>query len=147
MSNGEATRRRRIGLVGVVGLVAASVLLHAGCGELAPAESDIDSTSFQRSNFEIRAGEKVSHVIEVEAGQTLEFRAEASRDINVLLLAPDGQELGRWERADHLEPQSIEAEVSGGYLFEFDNSYSRVTRKSVTLLHRIIPAGETATAE
>ena len=131
----------------MIWFVVASVLMYVGCGELAPAQSDGDSPAFQRLNFDVRAGQKVNHSVEVEAGQTLEFRVEASRDVNVWLFDPQGLELGRWERANHVELDSIEAEVTGGYLFEFDNSYSRVTRKSVTLLHRVIPAGQTTSGE
>ena len=122
-------------------MIAGSLLL-VGCGELAPADDGLGSPQFERSNIQVRAGERVNHGIEIESDHTLEFRVEASRDLNILLLDPDGQELGRWDRADHVKLHSIEAEVTGGYLFEFDNSYSHVTRKSVTLLYRVMPTGE-----
>ncbi len=85
---------------------------------------------------------KSSTAFEIESGHTLEFRVEASRDVNKLLLDPEGQELGRWDRADHIELNSFKAEVTGEHILEFDNSYSRLTRKSVTLLYRVLPPGE-----
>ena len=141
------TRGKRISLFGTVSLAAVLALLLAGCGALAPARSDGDAPPFERSYLEVRAGQKVGHDVEIESGHTLEYRVEASRDVNILLLDPEGRELGRWERADHIELDSLEAELSGEYLFEFDNSYSRVTRKSVTLLYRVISPGQELSVE
>ncbi len=80
------------------------------------------------------------HGIEVESGATLEFRVEASRDVSILLLDPEGRELGNWERVKHIDMQSIEAESDGEHILQFDNSYSRLMRKSVTLLYRVLPS-------
>ena len=137
----------RVRRFSIVWPVAALALLSVACGELAPDEADRDSPPFERSYIEVRPGHKVSHDVEVESGAILEYRVEASGDVNVWLFDPQGLELGRWERADHVALDSIEAELTGGYTFEFDNYYSRVTRKSVTLLHRVIPAGQASSDE
>ena len=133
---------RRSTRYGIALSMTVAVLLLVGCGDLAPAEPDSDSQPFERSNIEVRAGQMVTHGIEVESGHTLEFRVEASRDVNMLLLDPEVQELGSWDRADHIELNSFKAEVTGEHILEFDNSYSRLTRKSVTLLYRVLPPGE-----
>ncbi len=141
------TLNRRFRLFGILWPIAAFILLLAACGDLAPTKSDGDLPPFERSYFEVRAGHEVAHDVEVESGHTLEYRVEASRDVNIWLFDPRGLELGRWERADHIALDSLEAELSGEYTFEFDNSYSRVTRKSVTLLYRVLPPAQASSGE
>ena len=73
------------------------------------------------------------------AGNEIQFEFRADLDINVRLAGPDGSQLGRWHRVNSLSMTTVTARSSGDHEMIFDNSFSLVTPKSVTLAVRVVP--------
>ena len=77
--------------------------------------------------------------IDAFAGNEIQFEFRADLDINVRLVGPDGAQLGRWDRVDSLSMTNVTARSSGDHEMVFDNSFSLLTPKSVTLTVRVVP--------
>ena len=85
------------------------------------------------------AGYEVKITTTPGARLELEFRSDL--DINFRLLAPNGEDVGRWERVETLTEVQHTSSYAGEYRLEFDNTFSLLTPKKVTLDYRVVPQG------
>lgn len=94
---------------------------------------------FETLSFKVDAGNASRVTIDAFAGNEIQFEFSADLDINVRLVGPDGGQLGRWDRVNSRSMTTVTARSSGDHEMIFDNSFSLVTPKSVTLTVRVVP--------
>ena len=111
---------------------------YADSASHAHASPYADSGPVQHSSFKVDAGSTSRVTIDAFAGNEIQFEFRADLAINVLLMGPDGVQLGRWDRVDSLSVTSVTARSSGDHEMIFDNSFSLLTPKSVTLAVRVV---------
>ena len=105
--------------------------LVAACGESEPIP-------FETVSFKVNARSASKMTIDALEGNEIQFELSADLDINVRLVGPDGAQLGRWDRVDSLT-RNVTARSSGEHEMIFDNSFSLLKSKSVTLSARVVP--------
>ena len=125
-------RRNKAGLPGLL-LLGMLVLAVSGVWSF-PARTNTHAITFK-----VPAGQKHETRLQAGVGYLIEFRFDSDSDINVSLYDPHGLEVGRWHRLDsHAGVQHI-AEKNGVYVLRFDNSFSVVTSKRVSVTMRVVP--------
>ena len=146
----------------LVGMMTVTVLLViAACGSESPAPSVQFNPPVQAPvptpsptpvptpvpvrtmSFEVQANSGYEVKITTAAGARLELQFQSDLDITFRLLAPNGEDVGRWERVETLTEVHHTSSYSGEYRLEFDNTFSLFTPKKVTLDYRVVASGWT----
>ena len=95
----------------------------------------------QTVTFKVLAGEGYEFSYPLIEGDRVEYRIEADLDLDFYVLDPLGYTLEYWERVEQVGQSYFIAELTGVHHLVFDNYFSAVTSKTVTLTYRVVPEG------
>jgi len=111
-----------------VPIIIISILLLCFVISLAKADTTqtftVPALSSTTDKLNLTQGDSVSGSVSVVGG--------SGNDINFVITDPNGNNLGTWDRTTY-NTFSFSASISGTYTLTFDNSFSLLSSKSVTL--------------
>ncbi len=96
---------------------------------------------FTNITFKVPNGDSHAMPIDLSVGDRLEFRFESDLDIRFVIQGPDNSNIRDFGRVESLGNHEITAESPGTHELFFDNGFSVLTSKTVTVVYRIVPAG------
>ena len=89
-------------------------------------------------SFEVSAREVYPIPLDLEEGATVNFKFTTTLDIDFRVIRPSGSVEREYVRVEGAEG-SLVARISGRYMLEFDNSFSILTSKTITLGYDVTP--------
>ena len=131
----------------ILAAVILGLVLVLGCGSIPALQEDTPtpvptSTAIPAltTSFKVGAGRVYEFPLDVQAGTIIEYSYAADSDFNFSIVDPRNNVLISRPRTLSDQGQ-VKADSLGRYTLVFDNGFSIITSKNVTLQYRVVPPG------